>query len=194
MYSLLRKSWKFFVGTTAIALAVRLFFFLEFPILSDDGLFYGDLAKNWLRHGILGTTGVAGVQPCLIRLPGYPAFLASVWAVAGVEHYHAVLIAQIFIDLGTCLLTADLARRTLRSERAAKIAFLLAALCPFIANYSACVLTETLSIFTTVLALDLAVRALNGDHGDGHGSPTGGAGRWAACGAAVGAGHAAAPG
>jgi hypothetical protein len=43
------------------------------------------------------------------------------------------------------------------SERAAKFAFVLAALCPFLANYSAAALTETLEIFFTTLALDLAV-------------------------------------
>jgi hypothetical protein len=43
------------------------------------------------------------------------------------------------------------------SERAAKPAFVLAALCPFLANYSAAALTETLEIFFTALALDLAV-------------------------------------
>ena len=48
-------------------------------------------------------------------------------------------------------------RTPLASERAAKAAFLLAALCPFLANYSAAVLTETLEIFFTALALDLAL-------------------------------------
>jgi hypothetical protein len=43
------------------------------------------------------------------------------------------------------------------SASAAKAAFLLAALCPFLANYAAAVLTETLEIFFTALALDLAV-------------------------------------
>ena len=178
MRSLLRESWKFFLLATAAAFAIRLFFFFNYPILGDDGVFYGDLAKNWLKHGILGTSIASSMQPCLVRLPGYPAFLAAIWAIAGVEHYHAVLITQMLIDVGTCLVTADLARRTLRSDRAAKIAFLLAALCPFLANYSACVLTETLAIFAAVVALDLAVRALE----------SGGAGGWAACGAAVGAG------
>ena len=56
-------------------------------------------------------------------------------------------------------LIADLARR-IASERAAKVAFLLAALCPFLANYSAAVLTETLEIFFTALALDLAMRGV----------------------------------
>jgi 4-amino-4-deoxy-L-arabinose transferase-like glycosyltransferase len=93
-------------------------------------------------------------------------------------HYRAVLIAQAAIDVVTCFVVADLALRTTRSERGARIAFLLAALCPFTANYVACVLTETLSIFFTVVALDLAVVALDSAQMK----------YWAACGAAITAG------
>ena len=46
------------------------------------------------------------------------------------------------------------------SDRAAKAAFMLAALCPFLANYAAAALTETLEIFFTALALDFAVCGL----------------------------------
>ena len=62
---------------------------------------------------------------------------------------------QVLFDLATCFLIADMARR-LFSARAAQAAFLLAALCPFLANYAAAALTETLEIFFTALALDLA--------------------------------------
>src|SRR5262249_5166891 len=63
------------------------------------------------------------------------------------------------IDLATCFLIAEIARRAI-SERAAKIAFLLAALCPFTAIYCAAPLTETLSIFMTAGALLAVVCAL----------------------------------
>ena len=56
---------------------------------------------------------------------------------------------------------ADLARRCI-SDRAAKAAFLLTALCPFLAQYSAAALTETLEIFFTALALDFGVMGLDG--------------------------------
>ena len=56
-------------------------------------------------------------------MPGYPAFLAGIWKIAGMEHYTAVLIAQIFVDVGTCFLIADLARRMFRpgSSRASAV-------------------------------------------------------------------------
>ena len=87
--------------------------------------------------------------------------MAAIFAVFGMEHYRAVLVVQLFADIGTCFLIADVARRLL-SERAAKVAFLLAALCPFFANYAAAALTETWEIFFTVLALDLALIGLRG--------------------------------
>ena len=59
----------------------------------------------------------------------------------------------------TCFLIADMARR-LVSERAAKVAFLLAAVCPFLASYAAAALTETLEIFFTALAIDCAIAGL----------------------------------
>ena len=76
----------------------------------------------------------------------------------GSEHYHAVLLVQIVIDVAGCFVIADLARRTV-SPRAARFAFLLAALCPFTANYTVAPLAETLSIFFTAVALDCAVAA-----------------------------------
>jgi 4-amino-4-deoxy-L-arabinose transferase-like glycosyltransferase len=73
----------------------------------------------------------------------------------------------VLFDLATCFLIADLARR-LFSERAAQAAFLLAALCPFLANYAAAALTETLEIFFTALTLDLAFRGLGVGEPDTH--------------------------
>jgi 4-amino-4-deoxy-L-arabinose transferase-like glycosyltransferase len=156
---LLRKHLSFFVAVTTAGIVLRVVFVVFFPQVMNDSYVYGDIARNWLVHGVYGLSGTGGVSPTFIRLPGYPAFLAFVFAVFGVEHYRAVLILQIFVDLGTCFLCASIAFR-LVGPRAAKIAFLLAALCPFLANYSAAALTETLEIFFTALAFDLALRGL----------------------------------
>jgi 4-amino-4-deoxy-L-arabinose transferase-like glycosyltransferase len=153
-----RNLWFFGIGATAATL-LRALFLWRFPSVLNDSFIYGDIAKNWLLHGVYGLSGAAGIAPTYIRLPGYPAFLAFIFAIFGVEHYRAALVIQMFVDLGTCLLCASIAFRLL-NERGAKIAFLLAALCPFLANYSAAALTETLEIFFTVLALDWALRAL----------------------------------
>jgi 4-amino-4-deoxy-L-arabinose transferase-like glycosyltransferase len=155
----------FFLLAILAAFALRLFFYFKFPHVFGDSLIYGDIAKNWLNHGIYGLSHDTGVRPTWIRLPGYPAFLAICFALFGHEHYNAVLLVQIVVDVATCFVVADLARRAV-SDRAARYAFLLSALCPFTANYTVAPLTETLSIFFAALALDGAVagfRACDGD-------------------------------
>lgn len=155
----LRKQARFFLWAGLAGLALRLFLVFRFPGIVDDSRLYADIADNWLRHGIYGITNSGVIMPTLSRLPGYPAFLAAIFAVFGANNFRAVLLVQVLFDLATCFLVADIARR-LFSERAAKAAFLLAALCPFLANYAAAALTETLEIFFTVLAFDLAFSGL----------------------------------
>jgi 4-amino-4-deoxy-L-arabinose transferase-like glycosyltransferase len=168
--SLIREHRIFFLGTTLAALALRLFFFVHFPAVTDDSRIYADLATNWLQHGIYGQTQGGQpekqVLPTDARLPGYPAFLAGIFWLFGAGNLRAVLLTQILLDLATCLIVADLARRVI-SDRAARIAFVLTALCPFLANYAAAELTETLEIFFTALALDCAAAALNRMHDAG---------------------------
>ncbi len=156
----MRKNARFFAAALAAGLVLRIIFLRYFPSVVNDSFVYGDIAKNWLRHGIYGLSGPDQITPTYIRLPGYPAFLALVWTIFGLEHYRAVLIWQLLIDLGTCFLCASIALR-LFGERVAKIAFLLATLCPFFANYTAAALTETLEIFFTALAFDSSLRAFS---------------------------------
>lgn len=159
MFSLWRKN-KAFVTVFAIAgLVLRAWIFVHFQTIDGDSLVYGDIARNWLTHGIFGLASDTVVVPTYIRLPGYPAFLAAVWAVVGLEHYNAILILQILADLGTCWIVADMARRML-SDRAAKLAFALTAVCPFLATYTAAPLTETLAILFAALTLDSALAGL----------------------------------
>ena len=177
MRDLVRRNLRFFLYSTLAALALRFLFLFRFPAITSDSFVYGDIAKNWLQHGIYGISSPDGITPTYVRLPGYPAFLAGIFAVFGLEHYRAVLFIQLLVDVGGCLLVADLARR-LVSERAAKAAYLLAGLCPFFANYAAAALSETLEIFFTALALDIAVANLQSLDAA---KPR----RWIACGLAI---------
>jgi 4-amino-4-deoxy-L-arabinose transferase-like glycosyltransferase len=175
---LVRSHLRFFLLAALSGLALRLFFVLYFSKITTDSFIYGDIAKNWLQYGTYGISDGTKTVPTYIRLPGYPAFLAAVFAIFGMEHYRAVLLMQIFVDLATCFLIADTARRLI-SERAAKAAFLLAALCPFLANYAATPLTETLEVFFTTLALDCGLAGLQR-------LEAGKFGPWFACGLAIG--------
>jgi hypothetical protein len=148
----------------AAGAALRLWFIHVFPQIQGDSLLYADIGRNWLTHGIYGRSvihagGSQAIAPTLVRLPGYPAFLALCFAAFGLQNYLAVLYLQIVIDLGTCLLIAGLVRRVC-SRRAAMAALWLAALCPFTANYVAMPLTETLSIFCVALGIYAFVAVL----------------------------------
>jgi len=143
-------------------------FFVDFPAVTDDSHVYADSPPTGCSTHLWPDAGAAH-RAHRHALPGYPAFLAIIFWLFGAGNFKAVMLAQIVFDLATCLIVADIARRML-STRAAKIAFLLASLCPFLANYSAAVLTETLEIFFTVLALDCAVAALNRMHAGEAGS------------------------
>jgi 4-amino-4-deoxy-L-arabinose transferase-like glycosyltransferase len=161
----LRTNRQFFLWAGLAGLVLRLFFVVRFPGVVDDSRLYANIAENWLQHGVYGVTNSGVIMPTLSRLPGYPAFLALIFALFGAgklggDNFRAVLLVQVLFDLATCFLIADLARRLL-SSRASRVAFLLAALCPFLANYAATALTETLEIFFTALALDLAICALD---------------------------------
>ena len=159
MHQLVRKHPWFFLGATLLAVGLRLLFVFRFPAVVDDSHFYANIAENWLQHGVYAVTDSGQIVPTLSRLPGYPAFLAAIFAIFGIENFRAVLLIQVLVDLATCFLIADSARRLL-SDRAARAAFLLAAACPFLANYAAAALTECLEIFFTALALDLALAGL----------------------------------
>ena len=135
----------------AAGLVLRLWFVTHAARIDGDTLIYGNIAKNWLLHGVYGFTQTAkGITPTLIRLPGYPLFLAVCFSLFGLDRYFAVMYAQCVIDLLTCLLVAALARR-LFGQRATMVALWLGALCPFTAAYAAAPLTETLTLFSIAL-------------------------------------------
>ena len=144
------------LGAVAAGFALCAYFVLEFPPAgSGDAPIYIELAWNWLKRGIYGFAGNGSLAPVDMRVPGYPAFLAAVFALAG-RAERTVMFAQIAVDLVTCFLIALIATRLapVESRRRAAIAGLwLAALCPFTANYTAVAQTETLATFLSALAI-----------------------------------------
>jgi hypothetical protein len=122
---------------------------------ADDTEFYIQFARNWVDHGVYGIWVNGQLTPLDMRAPGYPAFIAGVAALFG-RSLRAIAVVQAFVDVATCFLIAGiaslLAPDTSR-RRVAMAALWLAALCPFTSDYTAAVLTETLAIFLTALAL-----------------------------------------
>ena len=159
------RGWRFGAGgalALLLGLLLRLWFVLHEARIAGDSLVYGDIALNMLQRHAYGfaitqSGVVVATRSTLIRLPGYPLFLAACFFFFGREHYTAVLLAQTAIDLWTCLLLAGLARR-LFGGRAGLAALWLAALCPFTAYYVAAPLTETLTLFCIALAFYALLR------------------------------------
>jgi hypothetical protein len=151
-----RRSAEVLTGRWGVAallagLLLRGFFVWIHPRFVGDTLAYGDLAHNLLVHHMFGFTEDV-IRPTLIRLPGYPLFLAACFVVFGNANYVAVVWVQVAVDMVDCALLGVLAGRLL-GRRAGVAALWLAALCPFTANYAAAALTETLSLFCVTLAL-----------------------------------------
>ena len=146
----------------AAGLLLRLWMLRQYFLVNGDALVYGGIAKNLLPHGRYCLDGVAGeIYPTLIRLPGYPFFLALCFRVSGMENYISACWVQIVLDLAGCLLLADFARRiapTSLSRGAAHCTLWLAALCPFTAIYVSESMTESLTLFVIALALWSAAR------------------------------------
>lgn len=145
------------VALAALAgLSLRLFFVLKSPApVTGDSPFYIELAWNWLKNGVYGAPINGQIAPLDLRVPGYPAFLAAVFAFAG-NSSRAVWLVQTVVDVATCFLIALVASRLAPESSRRRVALAglwLAALCPFTANYTAAVLTETLTIFLTALAI-----------------------------------------
>src|ERR1700693_5631137 len=92
-------------------LALRLFFVLKLPVTdSGDAPFYIELAWNWLRNGVYGAVVGGRLMPLDSRVPGYPAFLAAIFRVAG-NSSRAVMLVQAVMDLATCFVIALIAAR-----------------------------------------------------------------------------------
>lgn len=159
MWTLIRRHSLYFALIFLAAALLRLFFIFDMPIIVGDSLVYGEIAKGLLHNHTYGLERFGVYVPTLIRLPGYPFFIAFSFLLSGVDHYIGALLLQLPFDLLTCVLVADMARRTI-SESAARWAFALTAFCPFLIAYVAAPLTECLEIFCITLATDLALVAL----------------------------------
>jgi hypothetical protein len=147
----------------AAGLCLRLFFVLKYPTSSGDTVLYEQMATNWLRHHLYAMEVFGKITPVDLRMPGYPAFLAIIYAITGRTGTDArlwVMVAQAVVDLLSSVLVATLAATLLlvvnernRPRGVFTVALWLAALCPFTANYAAVPLTEVFATWFTAAAL-----------------------------------------
>jgi hypothetical protein len=149
---------------------LRLYFVLKFPAGSGDTVIYEQLATNWLKYGKYAMDVGGQPVPVDLRMPGYPASLALLYAITGRTGGNArlfVMLAQIFVDLATCVLIGLLSvalilwcnrqRNQVTPRRAFTAGLWLSVLCPLTANYVAVPLTEVWAMFFTAACFLLLV-------------------------------------
>jgi len=132
----------------------------------DDGRVYAQMARNLLEQHIFSHDAQPPYEPSLIRLPGYPLFLAGVYSIFGHTSNGAVRIVQALIDTATCGLIALLAFYWQPDQKKKYVSALgalaLAAVCPFTTIYAATILTEVITNFLLIamlVAVTLAFRS-----------------------------------
>src|SRR6266568_9229856 len=137
-----RKKWFICVALLIIAGGIRVGVAHYLPNDGPgDGRVYAQIARNVLEQHVYSHADEPPYEPSLIRAPGYPLFLAAIYAVFGHTNNGAIRIVQALIDTGTCALVALLAFLWQPDERrkrtTAFAALALAAVNPFTTIYAA---------------------------------------------------------
>ena len=161
---------KLRIAAVLVLLAAALAFHLVIALClandeAGDSKVYMQIAANVVDHGVYSREPKEPYLPTLIRTPGYPLFLAGVFEIGGVGNETAVRIVQAFLFWLACIMTGMIAEEWVDPERKGKaffISFILAAFCPFIAIYTATILSEVLTMFLlagTILAATYAFKS-----------------------------------
>jgi 4-amino-4-deoxy-L-arabinose transferase-like glycosyltransferase len=141
------------------ALSLRLAFVLTVPLETlavGDQADYAAMAENLVAGG--GFAIHPGI-PTPDRAPGYPVFVAAVYAVSG-NSPRAALIAQSVLSALTCLLLFWILRETLEDENVARLGAGLLAFYPVLIVYCGRLLSETLFTFLVAASMLLLARHL----------------------------------
>lgn len=158
------------LGAAGLRLLVWLWCLGE-PLHPGDEEHYHELAVHLVREGRFILEG----QPCSMRPPLYPLFVAGVYACFGVGSFQAVRAAQMLLGLATAA-TAFVLGRQLYGRRVGLWAAGLTAFYPPLVAIACFLYSETLFAFWVTLMGACVVRATRG----------GGLGAWAAAGALLG--------
>ncbi|MGH9871074.1 MAG: glycosyltransferase family 39 protein [Pyrinomonadaceae bacterium] len=134
----------------------------------DDGRVYDQMARNVLERHVYSHDTEPPFAPSLIRMPGYPLFLAGVYSLSDNNGKTAARIVQALMDTATCAMIALVAffwePEESRKRRSSIAALALAAVCPFTTIYVATILSETPTMFFAAgmcLTATLALKTKN---------------------------------
>ncbi|HEV7747002.1 MAG TPA: glycosyltransferase family 39 protein [Pyrinomonadaceae bacterium] len=134
----------------------------------DDGRVYDQIARNIREKHVYSHDSEPPFAPSLIRMPGYPLFLAGIYSLGTGNDKTTVRVVQALVDTATCAMIAFLAflwePDEKRKHRSSIAALVLAAVCPFTAIYVATILSETPTMFCVAamcLTATLALKSTN---------------------------------
>ncbi len=148
-----------------VAFGWRLVLVIGFPHGAFDEIRYTAPAVNMLAGRGFSADVTEPYLPGEHTMPLYPLFIAAIYAVFG-EHNSAVRIAQSAVDILTCLLVAfvsfNLAPTSLKKPAAILSLIIYGCLSWFTVFLTRYVVTETLAMFLTMLAVGLSIWALRG--------------------------------
>ena len=125
---LVRNHLRFFLWATIAAVALRLLFIFRFPALLTDSFVYGDIAKNWLQHGIYGLSDAValGAKPGIFLWLELGAVIALVWTSdevgQGAHQPRGPALGQI-IGAGLFVVASVLAAAILREKLTPRLFF-----------------------------------------------------------------------
>jgi len=121
-------------------------------IFSPDSASYVNTARAFLKTGRFAISPDRPDSPQVVRTPGYPFFIASIFFVFGDEKYPPLIITQLLLSLGTIIVTYRIVALIWGANVAVVSALLLTLDLPsFISSQQ--VLTETLFTFVLSVAI-----------------------------------------
>ena len=142
-----------------ICLSARLLFFVlvkpweptvrDHVILTQDALEYHHLAVSIIEDQRFASK--KGGIPDTLRTPLYPLLISLIYAIWGSESTWRVLLVQILIDTGTCILLFFLILKFFNFRTAVYASFFYA-LDPFLILDSSTLLSEVLFVFLCLIA------------------------------------------
>lgn len=145
-----------------LAGAFRIVLVSQLPMPAGDELRYTTPAVNLLAGRGFSSEVSVPYTASEAAVPGYSLFIAAIYAMFGQQNL-AVRIAQSLVDLLTCLLVAfisfNLAPAALRTPSAISGLVIYGFLSWFTITWTRYILTETLALFFTCLAIALAITA-----------------------------------
>jgi 4-amino-4-deoxy-L-arabinose transferase-like glycosyltransferase len=143
------------IGASLVRLALWMGF-QGLATLHDDEREYNAIAKNLVKHHEFAVTTGSLTS---IRPPLYPAFLAGVYSIAGIENFQAVRFLQAVLSLLTLAILYRLGAEVYSQGVGNWLAGLYA-FYPSLLGYNNLILTETLFTFLFVLTCYCLIHAL----------------------------------